>query len=227
MKTRAIVAMFALLIPVALSAFGAGAAFAQTSVTVDPAEINIGFMNVFNLPAPDGDGAFQFASSWGLPDLTAIYAGNILTLGPNSINDPDPYWYLPSGGPGATGNKIMEANVYGESNGPLAGQNVVFSGAVIDNSFTSAHVVRAFIKDFAPDFSSFVESAVILSGEGPFTVSLDAINDPDRHIQWGFQTIGVNVWITDVAPFGTMSIGPDGSVATENASFGGVKALYR
>jgi hypothetical protein len=121
----------------------------------------------------------------------------------------------------------MEANCYGESNGGLAGQTIVLSGNVLSNSFTSAHVVRAFIKDYAPDFSSFVESSIILSAAGPFTVSLTALNDPTRHIQWGFQTIGVNVWITDVAPFGTLSVGPDGAVATENASFGGVKALYR
>ena len=222
MKTRAIVAMFALLIPVALSAFGAGAAFAQTSVTVDPAAINLGYMNVADL-----GGGFQFGSGWGLPDLTAIYDGSVLTLGPNSIGDPDPYWYIGGGGPGAAGNKIMEANCYGQTDGPMAGQTVVFSGTVIDNSFTSAHIVKAFVKDYAPDFSSFVESSITLSAEGAFTVNLATIADPTRHVQWGFQTIGVNVWITDVAPFGTMSVGPDGAVATENASFGGVKALYR
>jgi hypothetical protein len=222
MKTRAIVAMFALLIPVALSAFGAGAAVAQTAVTVDPAEINLGYMNVSNL-----GGGFEFGSGWGLPDLPAVYTGDIVTVGPNSIGDPDPYWYLPSGGPGAEGNKIMEANLYGESNGPLAGQTIIFSGTVIDNSLTDAHIVKAFVKDYAPDFSSFVESSITLSAEGAFTVNLATIADPTRHVQWGFQTIGVNVWITDVAPFGTMSIGPDGAVATENASFGGVKALYR
>lgn len=214
--------MFALLIPVALSAFGVGAAVAQTAVTVDPAAINLGYMNVADL-----GGGFQFGSGWGLPDLPATYVGAILTLGPNSIGDPDPYWYLPSGGPGSTGNKIMEANCYGQSDGPMAGQTVIFSGTVIDNSLTSAHVVRAFVKDYAPDFSSFVESSAILSAEGAFSVSLATIADPARHVQWGFQTIGVNVWITDVAPYGTMTIGPDGAVATENASFGGVKALYR
>jgi hypothetical protein len=37
-------------------------------------------------------------------------------------------------------------------------------------------------------------------------VSLTTINDPARHVQFGFQTIGVNVWATDVAPFGSMVI---------------------
>jgi hypothetical protein len=227
MKTRAIVAVFALLIPVALTALGASATLAQTDVTVDPSEINLGFMNVFNLPAPDGDGTFQFASEWGLPDLTATYSGSILTLGPNTIGDPDPYWYIGGGGPGAAGNKIMEANTYGEANGGLSGETVTFSGSVLANTLTPAHTVTAFIRDFAPDFSSFVETVVPLNAPGPFSINLATIADPARHVQWGFQMVGVNVWVTDVAPFGTMVIGPDGTVGTESASFGEVKSLYR
>src|SRR5688572_6870270 len=62
-------------------------------VTVDPARITNGFMNVFNLPPPDGDGAYQFGSSWGFADLTASFSGSDLTLGPNTIGDPNEYWY--------------------------------------------------------------------------------------------------------------------------------------
>jgi len=66
-----------------------------------------------------------------------------------------------------------------------------------------------------------------LSATGEFSISLDTINDAGRHVQWGFQMIGVNVWVTDVAPFGTMSIGPFIPVATEQASWGEIKSLYR
>lgn len=222
MKTRAIVVIMALLLPVLFAGF----AQAQATFTVDASEINLGYMNVFNLPAPDGDGAFQFGSGWGLPDLTAVYAGNVLTLGPNTIGDPDPYWYIGGGGPGAPGNKIMEANCYGEASG-LSGQTVTFNGEVLLNSLTDAHTVVAFVKDYAPDFSSYVESSVVLSAAGGFTVSLATIADPARHVQWGVQMTGVNVWVTDVAPFGSMTIGPYVPVATENASFGDVKSLYR
>jgi hypothetical protein len=227
MKTRAIVALLALLIPVALSAVGVGTAQAQTTVTVDPAAINLGYMNVFNLPAPAGDGAFQFGSPWGAPDLTAVYMGSVLTLGPNTIGDPDPYWYIGGGAPGASGNKIMEANMYAQVDGALAGQTLTFSGEVLSNSLTGAHVVKAFIKDFAPDFSSFVEASFVLSATGTFNVGLVTVNDPARHVQWGFQMTGVNVWSTDVAPFGTMVVGPGGVVATEAASWGEVKSLFR
>jgi len=218
MRTLAIVAIIALLIPVS--------GIAQTTVTVDPAKVVNGFMNVFNLPAPDGDGAFQFASGWGFADLTATYSGSILTLGPNTIGDPDPYWYIGGGGPGAPGNKIMEANCYAEETGPLAGQTVVFTGTIVSNSLTSAHTVSAFIRDFAPDFSSFVESTIPLTGTGDFTLSLATINDPGRHVQYGFQMVGVNVWVTDVAPFGTIAIAPDQAVAVESVSFSKVKSLF-
>jgi len=220
MKSRVIVAVLA------LSLLVAGSVQAQVDATVDPAVINLGFMNVFNLPAPDGDGAFVFASGWGIADLTATYMGDVVTLGPNTIGDPDPFWYIGGGGPGAPGNKIMEANLYAEVN-DLGGQTINFSFEVLANTLTSAHTVKAFIKDFAPDYSSFVESSIPLTVPGTFTISLDAINEPGRHMQWGFQMTGVNVWITDVDPFGTIVIGPYTVVSTETSSWGDLKALYR
>lgn len=220
-------------LPLLLVVIGMGTAQAQVNVTVDPATIINGYMNVYNLPAPDGDGAFQFASGWGLPELTAVWSMDEIVLGPNTIGDINEYWYQcidgytapDCGGPGAPGNKIMEANCYAEENGPLAGQTVVFSGIVQDFSLTSAHVVIAFIKDFAPDFSSFNQEYVVLDAAGPFSISLDTVNDAARHVQYGFQMIGVNVWVTDVAPFGTITIGPFTPVGTENATWGSIKSL--
>ena len=231
MRTLAIVGILALLIPV----LSVGIAQAQTNVTVDPVKMNLGFMNVFNLPAPDGDGAFQFGGGWGFADLTGVFSGSDLTLGPNVIGDPNEYWYqcvggtLPPdcGGPGAPGNKIMEANGYAEETGTLAGQTVIFSGTVLANSLTTAHTVTAFIRDFAPDFSSFNESSIPLSSLGAFSLSLATVNDAGRHVQYGFQMVGVNVWVTDVGPFGSMTIGPEMPIATESSSFGQVKSLFR
>lgn len=216
-------------------AIGAVTAHAA-DVTVDPAKINLGFMNVSNLPPPNGDGAYQFGSPWGFGDLTASYSGSDLILGPNTVGDPNEYWYRcvgsatpPNcGGPGAPGNKIMEANAYAEVNdGSLAGQTVNFTGVVLSNTLTPAHVVYAFIKDFAPDYSSFVGNVVALTTTGTFSLSLNTINDPARHVQYGFQTVGVNVWVTDVGPYGTMVIGPDAAVPAEKNSWGRLKALYR
>ena len=225
MRKFAIALCVALLLP--------AAAMAQVGVTVDAAVLNLGFMNVYNLPAPDGDGAWQFGQPWGFVDLTAVYDGYDLTLGPNTIGDPNEYWYqcvgsyVPPncGGPGAPGNKIMEANAYAEVTGPYAGQTVTFTGDVLAYSLTDAHVVYAFVKDYAPDYSSFVEQSIPLTAVGPFTVSLATINDPARHVQWGFQMVGVNVWVTDVEPFGSITIGPDYSIDVETSSWGAIKSL--
>lgn len=116
------------------------------------------------------------------------------------------FWYI--GGttaeeaPGKPGNKIMDASMYIETNnGLLGGQTVTFTGTVTGNTLTTAHTSEAFIKDFAPDYSSSVSSTAPLVN-GVFTISVATIDDPARHVQFGFQTIGVNAWVTDVAPFG-------------------------
>jgi hypothetical protein len=166
----------------------------------------LGFMNVFELPA--NGGGFVFASGWGVPDLVATFddANNKLTLSPNTVGDPDPFWYQGGGGPGALGNKIMEANLYQQvDDGSLSGQTVTFSGSIISNTFTAAHETRIFIRDFAPDYSSFNETSV-LATTGAFSIDLLTDGGAGRHVQWGFQTRGENVWITDTGPFGNVMI---------------------
>jgi len=163
----------------------------------------LGFMNVF-----DFGNNFQFASGWGVGDLNASFndGASTLTLSPNTIGDPNPYWYQGGGGPGAPGNKIMEANLYQEDNTNVySGTNLTFSGFVQSNTFTSAHVAKIFIRDFANDYSSFNESTIAMV-PGAFSVSLNTLPGPGRHVQWGFQVKGVNVWTTDTAPFGNAVI---------------------
>jgi hypothetical protein len=174
------------------------------TVTVDKGATWLGFMNVFELPS--NGGAYVFGSPWGTSDLAAVFSGDMLTLSPNTIGDPDPFWYQGGGGPGAPGNKTMDANMYVQQDGPLAGQTVTFEGNILSNSLVSPYTSVAFIKDFAPDFSSSFSVTVPLS-PGPFSLSLATINDPNRHVQYGFETIGPNVWITDVGAYGSVQIG--------------------
>lgn len=182
---------------------GAMPAMADVSVTVDPAAPWIGFMNVSELPS--NGGGYVFGSPWAPADLAAVFTGPVLRLAPNSVNDTSPFWYTPMGGPGSSGNKIMDANMYQEVTGPFSGTTVTFSGIVLSNTLTAAHTSVAFIKDFAPDYSSSVTVTVPLT-PGPFSVSLATIADPARHVQFGFETIGVNVWITDVEPYGNVQV---------------------
>jgi MYXO-CTERM domain-containing protein len=186
----------------------AGTATADVSVGIDPSGAAwLGYMNVFELPA--NGGGFVFGSSWGVADLVANFddGANTLTMSPNTIGDPDPFWYQGGGGPGAAGNKIMEANLYQQVDGGLAGQTVNFSGNVLSYSFTDAHNVRVFIRDFAADFSSSVEVYADIDASGAFSISLATIDDASRHVQWGVQVSGVNVWFTDTAAFGNVVFG--------------------
>src|SRR5262245_40553414 len=163
MKSKLLLCTFGLaLMPVAT----AGAA---VTVGVDPGAPYQGFMNVFELPSHGG--AYVFGSSWGVADLTASFSGPVLTLGPNSINDPSSFWYTPSGGPGAMGNKNMDANMYVQvDDGSLSGQSVTFTGTVLSNTLISPYTSVAFIKDFAPDFSSSISATAPLS-PGVFSIT--------------------------------------------------------
>jgi hypothetical protein len=190
----------------------AAPSLADVNVTVDPGHSWLGFMNVFELPS--NGGGYVFGSGWGTADLTAVFTGSLLTLGPNTVNDPSSFWYTPSGGPGALGNKIMDANMYVEPAGSYPGQNVTFSGSVLSNTLVgnvdgngNGWTSVAFIKDFAPDYSSFNTVTIPLSA-GPFSITLATLPDPTRHVQFGFETIGPDVWFTDVGPFGNVRIVP-------------------
>jgi hypothetical protein len=199
-----------LLSAIGLTLLGASRASA-VDLTVDPAAPWVGFMNIFEIP--QNGGGFVFNSTWGVPDLTASFNGPVLTLGPNQINDPSNFWYTPAGGPGAVGNKTMDANMYQQVDGTFAGQTVNFSGHVISdtlvgevNQVGNGWTSVAFIKDFAPDFSSSVTVTEPLVTGQDFDLSLDAINDPTRHVQFGFETIGPDVWSTDVGNFGSIQV---------------------
>lgn len=192
------------------------AAFGQSTVYVDESGPQwLGFMNVSELPS--NGGAYVFGSSWGVPDLRVEFddANSKMTFLPNSINDPNEFWYqntsgmapdpVNPGGPGQAGNKYMEANLYQEATDVYNGQTLTFEGEILSNSFTQAHEAFIFVRDFAPDYSSSVDVFVPVTA-GPFSLSLATDAGAGRHVQWGFQVKGENVWITDIAPFGNMMV---------------------
>ena len=187
-------------------------------LTIDSGSMTNGYMNVFDLPA--NGGAYQpypTSGPWAVADLRADFtSGTSVTLAPCYVADSGTFWYTPSGGPGATGNKIMEANVYGQADGTYAGQTVRFSGSVANYSLLSGSgnwAVKAYIRDFSADFSSYTEETVPVSGTGAFSVSLKASADPSHHIQWGLQTKGPDVWITDLPSKGTVVVNAESTPA--------------
>ncbi len=194
-----------------------GAALGQVTVGVDDSTGGwIGFMNVSELPA--NGGGFVFPSGWAVPDLRVEFddSNDKFTFFPNSIGDPNEFWYQNTsgmapdpanpGGPGQLGNKVMEANMFQQVDDAFGGQTVTFEGEILSNSFTQAHMASIFIRDFAPDFSSFTE-IIVPAVPGAFSISLATDAGVGRHVQWGFQVKGENVWITDIAPFGNMMVG--------------------
>ena len=184
--------------------------------TVDPTKSWIGYMNVFELP--QNGGVFVFGQPWATADLRASYSGSTLTLSPNIIGDPAGFWYVTTNSP-SVGNKSMDASFYVEPAPSLPGVTVTFTGTVLANSLVSNSNTNpagngwtsvAFIKDFAPDFSSSVSVTTPLTNGTVFSISLATVNDPARHVQYGFETVGPCVWATDTAlpGYGKVQLGP-------------------
>ena len=186
-------------------------------LTVDSAAMTTGYMNVFDVAS----GAFEptVSGPWAVPDLRANFtSGTSVTLAPCYVSDTSSFWYTPSGQPGATGNKIMEANVYGQADGTYAGKTVSFSGTVPSYTLLSGSgnwSVKAFVRDFSANYSTFTESQVPISTTGSFSVSLATTNDSTRHVQWGLSTTGPDVWITDLASKGTVVVNAVPTAARE------------
>ena len=95
--------------------------------------------------------------------------------------------------------------MYVEVTGGLSGQSVTFTGNVLSNTLISPYTSVAFIKDFAPDFSSNVAVSAPLT-PGIFSITLNTLPGAGRHVQYGFETIGPNVWVTDRGPVGDAQV---------------------
>lgn len=183
--------------------FTAADSLAQVTVGVDPGVTWSGFMNVFELDTT----TFVFSSSWATADLNASFSGTTLTLTPNTsisrdVPLSDTFWWTAGG----QGNKSMFANFFTQ-NDTLTGQTITFTGTVVANTLASPYTSKAFIRDFAPDYSSFNTVTAPLVN-GVFSISLATINDPSRHIQYGFETDGPNARLDQVAGFGSVVVEP-------------------
>jgi hypothetical protein len=131
----------------------------------------------------------------------------------------------------------MDANMYvdHDTGHVLNGQTVTFVGNVLANTLVghtdplgNGWTAVAFIKDFSSNYSSSVSMTVPLT-PGPFSVTLNTINDPTRHVQYGFEVIGPDVWVTDIGPYGNIQVIPEpASLALLGlGSFGAVCAWRR
>jgi hypothetical protein len=63
----------------------------------------------------------------------------------------------------------------------------------------------AFIRDLAPDYSSYIATEVELTA-GSFNITNTTQSAPGRHVQYGFAVTGPNVWPTEALSYGTVVI---------------------
>jgi hypothetical protein len=202
--------------------------FGQNTISADPADNWIAFMNVSDLPA-DG-GAYQFGSPWALADVKTtldVPAGTI-TLQPNfntyADNTTDPYWVNQST---MAGNKQMEASTFVEPGATFNGVDLTFSGSVLSNTLDSGYTAQYFIKalDSTAGFSDALGGAYImdLPASGVFTVSVTAAEIPSGLIiQYGFAITGPNANPADEAALGSVVIGAADASISEASPFGSI-----
>ena len=214
---------------------------AQTTINYDPDSTEgtgggggwLGFMNVFETPA--NGGGFVFGSGWGVGDLIVVNnMDGTANLLPNRIGDPDPFWQGPGPVGNPTGNKIMEATYYIEDDN-LAGTDFTFNAEILSNTLDATGIldygftVTAFIKVFAPDYSSNVVVDSYGLAAGNFTLTHDSSDSTvGDHIQYGFTVSGPNVRLnTDVDPnpgfydddyaaLGSIVVGPNTTLSTSD-----------
>lgn len=177
----------------------------QNTVTVDAGAAQIGFANVFELPA--NGGGYVFGQPWGVEDMkTVLDAGaNTITLQPNfSAWDPaDPFWVDAGTG---LGNKVFEGNTYIEDNS-LIGSELTFEGGCSANTIDPAYDVVAFIKVFNVDFSvQKVETTPLVAGQN-FSVTFSDVAAEDTTLQYGFWVSGINADPVTESALGSVVVG--------------------
>ena len=182
------------------------AGFAVAQPTVDTA-----YLNFSDSPASSDCGGYCFGSLWGLGAVKVTVVGSTVTLQPNfntyADNPGNGYWQN-----GAAGNKLTEANVFGEIATTPAGQDTFeFNGTVdaftLDPDFYTAtgvadYNVSAYVK-IDPAGAAVTERSPV-SAAGTFSVSIDAKAAAGKAVQYGFTLTGLNANPADEAALGSV-----------------------
>ncbi|MFT4943893.1 MAG: hypothetical protein ACI8RH_001640 [Flavobacteriales bacterium] len=180
---------------------------AQNTVVVDAGAEYLGYANVFETIA--NGGAFVFGSGWGVADIKTVVdptAGTI-TLQPNyntyADNPGDPFWIDAATG---LGNKIFEGNSFVENNTDLIGNELTFTGGILEYTLDPTYVTIAFIKVFNADFSFVKEVTTPLVEGQDFSITYTNVEPEDTTVQYGFQVVGLNANPDNEAALGSIVI---------------------
>jgi hypothetical protein len=178
-------------------------------VTPDASEAWTGAMLVYdNTP----EQAYLFYSDWGIADVKTELntTDNQILLYPNYnvYNPTDAYWAN-----GANGNKIMMGISY-VLDDTLLGEDITYTGVVLENTLTDAYEVKAFVKTLDGAYGLINETVVPLDAAGNFTINYNSNNYPGGvHLQYGFSVKGINANPATMAQNGFMRIGQAAAAA--------------
>lgn len=182
------------------------------TVQVGSSDGYLGYMNVFDNPAdttPNCGGGYCFGSSWVVSDLAAVIGTDNVTLSPNvntytdAINVDNAardYWTNSADGgvtAGADGNKVMEANLFIESNSAFNGNDLTFTGQVASYTLDSRYEAKFFIKALDPNngFADIFNGTKVVDLPTSGTFSISALGSELASgliVQYGFSIIGLN-----------------------------------
>jgi hypothetical protein len=201
---------------IALSLAGIGGASANGTIfkTVNETDLNLGYMSV-----REGTNFNTIVTNavWPASDLTAVWnTPTNVTYSPATATNP--LWYNPPGGIGSSGNKTMQAYLYGQQTGTFAGLTLEFSGFVSDFSLATniagdPYTLRAYLRDAGPG-GPVSQLLSDITGTGAFSISMPLNGTAGRTIQWGLIMQGPNIFPGDteqLANAGSVTVVPEPS----------------
>jgi hypothetical protein len=185
---------------IAVTLVSISAASAQTNLfkTINETDLPSGWMVVRE--ATNVSTIVSNASS-PLADLTATFdTSTNVTFGPATATNA--LWYNPPGGIGSSGNKLMQAYLYGQETGTFAGDTLQFSGLVTDYTLSTnvagvPYSLTAYIRDTGPG-GAVSQISLLIDSTGEFNLSLPLNGTPGRTVQWGLLMQGRNILPNDI-----------------------------
>lgn len=113
---------------------------------------------------------------------------NTVTLKPNRINDPDPFWQTGN----LFGNKQMDASFFINNTTDLVNTAFTFTGVVVSNNLDGEYTEKAFIRIFDGSFNLLREITADLT-PGTFSIFYDnSEGAAGVNVQYGFNVVGRN-----------------------------------
>jgi hypothetical protein len=178
----------ALLLAAGAMLIGAKSARAAT-VGVDPTQTWTGYMAWSPVASDALSNGGTGSSTWGVPDLRAVFTSTNLTLSPNTnvYNPTDPVWVNPDG----SGANIMTADGYVETSNLYVNTSVTFNFTVTADTLASPYTCVGFIKDFGPGYAYNGIQTVAITAPGSYSVTYPLTgNVAGEIVQYGFETVG-------------------------------------